>query len=446
MSPTPSPSLAAASGAAPVEAIRRAQARRLRVHAAACCAWLGSFALGWLALLAAARIERAMPAVTLAILVPLVGLALLASPVRPARRYTLNMLAATLFLPVALLFVAGSLEREPARPADASAGLDIERLYAGAVRIDESDLAGAGIVRVRSGAFADGNELRLLRFIDADAARAHLEMLTAALRGEPYADHDRRGVRVVQGVMPGALLLFERHGRDLLELRARDVAGGLARLAHQQVPTPGPDTAAAPAPARWPLFVAAALAHALAFVALIVWGGRHTTRIDAAPDVALVNAAALRARIVSFASSPRAPFDLVEAGEARIGIELPLGASHSHRITLALDATRHEVRVAERLGVCGDRPRDANEADLRGPGETPFDPSRPSADRVWQTTWQTTLVDPARLAAVPLRPLGLHAELPGTSAAALDGEGLLTALCALVTRSGWAWQPRFGAA
>ena len=159
-----------------------------------------------------------------------------------------------------------------------------------------------------------------------------------------------------------------------------------------------------------------------------------------------VNAAALRARLESFAGGPHVPLLIAEASPTRIVVEVPLEALRCHRIVLVLDERRREVRVSERLGAHGARPRDADEASLRSLGDAAFDPSRPDADRVWQTTWQATMIDPLRLDAVPLRPLGLHAELPRAYAAALDGEGVLTALCALVTRSGWHWQPRLGAA
>jgi hypothetical protein len=430
----------------PLDTLVQVQTRRLRCHAAACCAWLVVCALTWFGGLAAAGTPLTPALLALGGFVPLTGLALLASPVRPARRYTLNIVAATLFLPIGLLFAATSLDLAPARPMPP--GLDLDRLYAGAVAIEEVEPP-AGMVRLRQGRFADGSELRLLRFIDLDTASRHLAMLGEALGGEPYVDHGRRGVRMRSGVMPGALALLEQHGADVLELRARDVAGGLARLARQQVPTPvatAAEPAATTSAARWSFFVAAALAHAAAFVALIVWGGRWTTRVPAPTGLPPVNAAALRARLESFAASPRAPFLLAEAGADRVVVDLPVGALRSHRITLVLCADRHEVRVSERIGVHGDRPRDAAEASLRSLGDPAFDPTRPQADRVWQTTWQATLVDPARLAAVPLRPLGLHAELPSAYAAALDGEGLLTALCALVTRSGWHWQPRLGAA
>ena len=424
--------------------LRHVQARRLRVHAMACCAWLLLFTLAGFGVLGVAGIALPTPFIVLGALAPLLGLALLASPVQPARRYTLNMLAATLFLPIGLLFAVASLDLEPAAKPTAVT-LDPDRLFAGATLAEEVALAGGSALWARQGRFADGSELRLLRFAGAEAAARHLAMLSAALHGEPFDEHGRRGVRLRQGVLPDALLLLEQHGPDLLELRAHDVAGGLARLALQRVPAPRGVVAHAPAWPHWPFVVVAALAHAVAFVGLIVWGGRWTTRVPAATGVARVNAAVLRARLEALAADPHAPFT-VAAEDGRLVVEVAAGEQRSHRIALTLDDARTEVRVTERVGAHGARPRDADEARLRVVGDACFDPTRPQADRVWQTTWQATLIDPERLAAVPLRPLGLHAELPCAYARALDGEGVLTVLCALVTRSGWHWQPRLGAA
>ena len=75
-------------------------------------------------------------------------------------------------------------------------------------------------------------------------------------------------------------------------------------------------------------------------------------------------------------------------------------------------------------------------------GESAFDATRPDAQRVWSSTWQATMIEPARLAGVPLQ---LHAAgvlVPASYLDSLDGEGVLTVLCAVVTRSGWRWQPR----
>jgi hypothetical protein len=100
------------------------------------------------------------------------------------------------------------------------------------------------------------------------------------------------------------------------------------------------------------------------------------------------------------------------------------------------------VLVHEKLSIDDDAPQDADEASLRDPGDDLVDAARPDADRLWSATLQATMVQPALLAAVPLRLRARQAELPPAYAAALDGEGVLTALCAVVTRSGWHWQPR----
>jgi len=443
--PSPSRHVPAAPDAvAPAERLQQALARRVRAHGLACCAWLLIASAAWFGALAASGVRLTPALVALGVLVPALGLALWASPVRPARRYTLNLTAATLFLPTGLLFAAGAVDADLPRPVPAH--LDAAALFDGALRVRDSDLASAGVLLARQGEFADGSELRLLRHPDAETARHQVATLARALRGEPYADHGRRGVRLRDGVMPGALVLIEQHGADVLELRARDLTGGLARLVQQRVPPPGPDTAGATAPLRWPGFVAATLAHALAVVALIFWGGRWTTRVDAVDGVRAVNLAALRARLVSFAGGPRAPLQLSESSPGRFVVDLPLESLRSHRIVLTFDESRHEVSVVERVGAHGARPRDGEEASLRSVGDARFVPTRPHADRVWQTAWQATMIEPLRLAAVPLGPLGLHAELPAAYAAALDAEGVLTALCALVTRSGWHWQPRLGPA
>jgi hypothetical protein len=51
---------------------------------------------------------------------------------------------------------------------------------------------------------------------------------------------------------------------------------------------------------------------------------------------------------------------------------------------------------------------------------------------------QTTVLEPELLEAVALRFEGdeVHGTAPSSK-----GEGLLAALCVVVTRSGWAWQP-----
>lgn len=80
---------------------------------------------------------------------------------------------------------------------------------------------------------------------------------------------------------------------------------------------------------------------------------------------------------------------------------------------------------------------------MRGPANPWFDPTRPSAGQVSGKTVQTRMIDAQRLAAVPLRIAGSAVELSAVDARGLDDDGLVTLLCAVVTRSGWHWQPAF---
>ena len=249
--------------------------RPLRLFGVVCAAYVLAFASAWLAGLRALGTPSSLLVWAPAVLAPLGMLALVAAPVVPARRYTLNLAAATLAVPIALLFVADALEpaRSPMQPVP---GLDADRLFAGAATTQDTDLRAAGITLLRAGAFADASELRLMRFAEIDAAGGYVAMLAQAAQGEPFDDGGRRGVRLLAG-MPGALILLEQHGADLLELRARDVASGLARLAAQGVPAATPMAAAAEPAPRWPWLAGGALVHAISFVALVFWAGRAQT-------------------------------------------------------------------------------------------------------------------------------------------------------------------------
>ena len=195
----------------------------------------------------------------------------------------------------------------------------------------------------------------------------------------------------------------------------------------------------------WPFATGFIVVHVLCFVAAIFWGGTALTAVPARPDASILSAADLRARLLSL-NAPSVPFE-VAAGEAAeevvASFRYAADARRSHGVLLRLDQARREVRVRERTGAAGARPITAEEASMRGPADPFFDPTRPSADRIWGKTAQTTQVDAERLAAVPLRFERQRAVLPDDYAAALDGEGMVTVLCALVTRSGWRWQPVF---
>jgi hypothetical protein len=187
-----------------------------------------------------------------------------------------------------------------------------------------------------------------------------------------------------------------------------------------------------------------ATAHVFVFVALIAWGGAHTTHVPALRGAAMATPDELRARLLSLAR-PAGPFDITELtmdGSPALRVDVSPSLRRTHYITLHIDARRGWVRVHEKLGINGDAPQHANEASLRDAGDDWNDPARPDADELWSATLQTTMVEPSRLATVPLQLQSRHADLPADYAMKLDGEGVLTALCALVTRSGWRWQPR----
>lgn len=413
------------------------QSRTVRELGLACSAWLlllsGAIAL-WLPH-AGVRPDAWM--LGACALPPLIGLALACSSTADARQYALHLVAASLMLPILLLFWASSLDvAEP--PAAAAPSLDAQALFHGADAVEDADLRGGDIVLLRTGRFADGSELRLSRFGHEGGARDYVSMLTQAMPTEAFAQGGRQGLRLL-GSGVGVFILIERHGADLLELRASDRSSALARLAAQQVPAPQKhDAAPAEPPANWPFFTGMGLAHAFVFVALIAWAGSHLTRVPALQGAAVATPDELRARLLSLAGT----FNITETDAQTFRVDASPSPRRTHHITLHLDTRHGCVRVNEKLGIDGDAPQDADEARMRDGGDELVDAARPDAQQLWATTLQATMVVPARLAAVPLLMQPRRAELPHDYAATLDGEGVLTALCALVTRSGWHWQPR----
>jgi hypothetical protein len=194
----------------------------------------------------------------------------------------------------------------------------------------------------------------------------------------------------------------------------------------------------------WPFAVAAAVGHALAFVGLIFWGGSFATRVAAQPGASTSSADDLRARLLGLAQTA-VPFDISSDADGALSasFRFPKGEHRSHQLLLKFDAARHRVHVREKLGASAARPQTADEASMRGAGDAYFDPARPNASHVSGITLQTSMIDPKLLAALPLRLFGPTVELPEQTAAALDADGMVRLLCAVVTRSGWHWQPVF---
>jgi hypothetical protein len=195
--------------------------------------------------------------------------------------------------------------------------------------------------------------------------------------------------------------------------------------------------------ALWPAGVAAALLHAAAFVTAIVMAGRRITRQDASAGVARVDLQRLQVRLASLvdAGVPVAPLPCGDATQAGFML-LGLAPGRSHQVRLRLDPATHCVYVQERLGADRARPGDAEEASLRRVGDPIVDAARPQAQRVGGTTWQTSMLDPTRLAMLaPTFTDDDHAQLAPAASAPLDADGVVTLLCAVVIGSGWHWRP-----
>ena len=195
----------------------------------------------------------------------------------------------------------------------------------------------------------------------------------------------------------------------------------------------------------WPFATGLMAVHALCFVGVIFWGGSALTAVAPAKGTPVVGATELRARLLSL-NAAAAPFEVTNGSghvDLVVAYRFSADAHRSHHVLLKLDTARREVRVRERTGASGARPITADEASMRGPADPFFDPTRPNATHVWGKTAQTTQIEREKLSAVPLRFQGQEARVPPDFAAAIDGDGMVTVLCAVVTRSGWRWQPVF---
>ena len=197
----------------------------------------------------------------------------------------------------------------------------------------------------------------------------------------------------------------------------------------------------------WIFFTGFAVLHAAIFVAAIAWLARAVTRVEAARRAAPVPAAVLVQRLHALAAAG-VPFTLAAGtNPAEWTVALRLAeAEGTHRVLLKIDEPGRTVRVRERLGASGAAPCDCEEASMRTLGEPICDPTRPQAQKISSRVAQATMIDPARLQATRLYLHDDHAEPApqAVSATASDPDAVVVLLCALVTRSGYAWEPLLG--
>jgi len=373
------------------------------------------------------------------------------------RQRLVKMVAAFLALPMVLAAWAGSQdEAVPLVPhvmPVAPPALDVSALFAGAVAVEKVPLATPDIVLLTDARFADGTELRLTRFATIEGAVGYLTALRQTQNPTELALGRHRGLRLSsQGIADGFLVYLEQHDRDLLEARGQGEALVLARLEAQHVPI-----VAAPAPPPmeqalvhakprpvWPYGVGFALLHTLSFVAFTLWAGARTTRVQASPTATVASPSTLEARLLSL-SETGAPCTTSRTASGDLTIEyvFPEGVARAHRLTLRVEGARRMVRVREQLGVSGDAPRTAAEADMRGVGDMGIDPTRPQARQVWLRSAATTVIEPDRLKDVSLVFANERVQLPSADPSSMDADQLVHLACAVVTRSGFTWQPVF---
>jgi hypothetical protein len=182
----------------------------------------------------------------------------------------------------------------------------------------------------------------------------------------------------------------------------------------------------------------------LAGFALLVGGlASATTRLEAAPATAPVDASLLAVRLRSLVDDAVLPWRLSHGDSVHAWVldsVAPDAQQRYHRILLDIHPARAEVRVRERYGADGARPLDADEASMRVVGDA-IGEVHPDAQRVWLRQAMTTIVEPHKLAAVALQIDGAVVRVTGGAGDTTDDDTVLTLLAALVTRSGYAWQP-----
>jgi len=331
--------------------------------------------------------------------------------------------------------------------------LDVTALFAGAVAVERVPLATPEIVLLTDARFADGTELRLTRFATAEGAVRYLTALRQTQNPMELALGRRSGLRLAgHGIADGFLVYLEQHDRDLLEARGQGEALVLARLEAQHVPlvaAPAPPpmeqalVRAKPRPV-WPYGVGFALFHTLSFVTFTLWAGARTTRVQASPTANSVSPSTLEARLLSL-SDAGAPCTTsrTASGDLTIDYMFPEGVARAHRLTLRVEGPKRMVRVREQLGVSGDAPRSGAEADMRGGGDLGIDPTRPQARQVWLRSAATTVIEPDHLKRVSLAFANERVRLHADDPSSMDADRLVHLVCAVVTRSGFTWQPVF---
>lgn len=377
----------------------------------------------------------------------LIGLVVVALPGSDARQFLGRIVACLLMMPILLLMWGDSLDLTPpdAAPSTATSGtLDQQQLFAGALaqqQVPAAALPPGGPQLMRAAMFRDGLELRLQRFADTGAAQRQFTWLAEAQQGHRSELAGRSGLRLA----PAGWL--ELHGRELIELRGPE-ALIVQHLRELPAPTAmSPPPASPPAERRfWPFGLGFCLVHLLCFLGFVLWAGSRTTRVGAEVGRATLTPPLLDASLRSL-NEAGLPLRVEAQGAGQWQVEhLGPDPARSHRLLLRLDARRRRLLVREIASASAATPVNEDEARMGSIADEDYrGAARPSAQQIWGKAIQTTLIEPERLGALraSLRLREGRAELTASCRDPLDGDGMVTLLCALVTRCGYHWQPVF---
>jgi hypothetical protein len=363
-----------------------------------------------------------------------------------------------MFVPILLLWwgleemPAATRTAEPPRAVERPANLP-ESLFAGALHGGESNTQAMGM---RYAMFPGQFEVRLLRFNGAGDATRYRDAMMAAQQARPFESGGRAGLELMPTPNAPRVTIQEQHGADLLQVVGPDIAAIVQWLEARGVPpppkpgiwrVPASDPGVPPPAglaANWPLAIAWCVVQLIAVLGVGIWLGVATASVPPAKGVAAAPEPVLRSRIDAL-SGLELPMTLRGGdtpGDVVVDFRDAAGEKRVHRYTMRFDAAARIVRVREVLGVYGDAPRTAEEADMRPIGARPLDATPyPDADKVWGRSVAATPITAEQLAAISLRCTGPGVDWPAPRS--VDCDTLGHALAAVVTRSGWTWQPVF---
>lgn len=192
---------------------------------------------------------------------------------------------------------------------------------------------------------------------------------------------------------------------------------------------------------QWRFLLGYGLLWLLLLVGYALWLAPWAARVPPVPGALPVAEHRLRQRVLSLAqTAPAIEVEPSMTEPAQMTVTRHFrGGRRSIAVRLAFAAERHCVLAREMSLVRGDRPMDADEAQMRQ-GIQPRDGTHPDASMVFGASLAVTLPSAAARQALGLRIAGDQVELGEADG---DPAQLPHLLAELVRQSGWTWQGCF---